>query len=102
MTEKYLHFEHRGDWYVVNHKGEIKSRNNGTFSKNWIFRGVSTHHWSNHIDVNLAEAFKSPKSIIKGIVWDIDHGTHRTWGGSYGGKIPKVQAAHVDENPKVQ
>lgn len=28
--------------------------------------------------------------IVKGYLYDVDHGTRRFWGGSYAGKIPTV------------
>jgi len=29
--------------------------------------------------------------VVEGYLTDIDHGTRRFWGGSWGGKLPKVK-----------
>jgi hypothetical protein len=80
---KTLHFLCRGQWYKVTEKGYI------------IIMGVSKHHWRQGIDIGLKEAFKTPESLIDGLVWDIDHGTVRQWGGSFNGKLPRIVRAYV-------
>uniref|UniRef100_A0A6M3LEA6 Uncharacterized protein n=2 Tax=viral metagenome TaxID=1070528 RepID=A0A6M3LEA6_9ZZZZ len=67
-----------------------------TFSEQWLFLGVSFHHWRTNIDLKL-EDIKDPKDLIKGLVWDVDHGTTRQWGGSYYGKIPRIVDAYFEE-----
>ena len=91
-----LHFQCRGEWFAVDEKGRIKGNGLANHSDGWLFLGVSKHHWSNSIDVRLADAFKDPKSLLKGLVWDRDHGTTRVWGGRYAGKLPRVTAAYVE------
>ncbi len=94
---KVLHFTTRGQDYHVNESGDIYY-NDLNPSGDWKFLGVSHHHWSNHIDVHLDAAFDNPKSLIGGLVWDLDHGTTRQWGGSYNGKLPRITAAYVTSN----
>jgi len=106
MTSKpaYLHFLHRDQYYVVNRKGEIRRHigdSQSEFYKDWILIGFSTHHWRNSPDISLEEAFKKPASIVGTLVWDKDHGTFRVWGGRYAGKVPRVRAAWVNDDPKV-
>ena len=90
-----LHFEHSGRWFQVNKHGHIKGPNMDYFSPDWILVGFSTHHWSNRPTISLSVAFKDPKKIIGTLVWDIDHGTRRSWGGRYHGRIPRVELAYV-------
>jgi hypothetical protein len=98
---QYLHFQARGQYFTVNKKGEIKSVKSSGFSPTWIILGFSTHHWRSFPDIPLEDAFKHPHSIVKGLVWDKDHGTTRVWGGRYAGKLPRVTAAWVNDDPKV-
>jgi hypothetical protein len=98
---RYLHFMARGEYFVINRKGEVKSKGSGEFSPTWLILGFSTHHWRQGWDIPVSEAFKKPASIVKTIVWDKDHGTVRTWGGSYYGKLPRVTAAWVNDDSKV-
>lgn len=97
MAGKILWFVTRGERFEVNARGYIKRLDipGFQFSPTWRFLGVSKHHWSNHPTVSLAEAFKNPQSLVGGLVWDVDHGTTRVWGGSYAGRLPRVTAAGV-------
>jgi len=88
-----LHFCCRGEWYRVNTLGHITQIRNKTFTENWIFLGVSKHHWRNGIDVYFSPDVDA-KELIGGYVWDLDHGTTRTWGGGFGGKLPTVTQAY--------
>lgn len=90
---KILFFEIRGEWYKVNTKGEMTQTKNNDFSDNWIFSGVSFHHWRQSIDLKFKD-MKDVKDIIGGRVWDVDHGTTRLWGGLYNGKIPRITNAY--------
>jgi hypothetical protein len=63
---------------------------------NWEIIGVSKHHWRRDIDIPITSDV-DPNSLIKGIVWDVDHGTTRIWGGLYYGKIPRIQSAWIEE-----
>jgi hypothetical protein len=90
-----LCFTHRGKNYQVNEDGMIKGPNSNEFSSSWTFLGVSFHHWRQSIDVHWLDAFENPKSIIGGIVWDVDHGTTRKWGGQFHGKLPRITNAFV-------
>ena len=96
---KVLKFQHAGEWYKVKENGDMLQVNNtyNEWDDKWRFLGVSKHHWSNHIDVFLVDAFANPKQLIGGLVWDIDHGTTRLWGGRYYGKLPRIQSAYVEE-----
>lgn len=103
MTEKeQLHFQHSGEWYVVNKEGYIiqQRRLYEGFSKRWRFLGVSKHHWRVGIDVALKSAFANPENLIGGIVWDVDCGTTRQWGGRYNGKIPRITNAYTTDSVK--
>jgi hypothetical protein len=91
-----LHFMHRGEWYKVKETGEMTQENRKDFSGEWIFKGVSFHHWRNGIDMTLKECFECPRGMCQGLVWDVDHGTPRQWLGSYYGRIPRVSTAYVD------
>jgi hypothetical protein len=97
---KTLHFQHRGQWFKVTEDGFIVRTDidESEPSGQWLFLGVSTHHWHRHVTVTLEQAFSKPKSIVGGYVWDCDHGTTRTWGGSYYGKVPRITAAYVTGN----
>jgi hypothetical protein len=81
--KKEYQFECRGEWFTVDEQGHI----NGF--ENWIFLGVSFHHWRNGIDVSLQEIFNG-ENATGGLVWDKDHGTTRTWGGQWSGKLPRI------------
>ena len=92
-----LHFQCRGQWYKVTEEGHIIRTDIPDFkpSGQWLFLGTSNHHWRMGVDVNLETAFNEPEKLVGGLVWDLDHGTTRTWGGSYNGKLPRVTAAYV-------
>lgn len=105
MTEQteaneYLCFEHSGKNYIVNSEGLIARQNEfneyGTkaFSKNWIFFGVSLHHWRNGIDIYFEDIWGNPELLLHSIVWDKDNGTTRKWSGSYYGKLPRVTRSY--------
>jgi hypothetical protein len=86
-----LHFMFRGIEYKVNEKGFI----NG--SSAWVFSGVSFHHWRRGIDVSMNQGFDDPKSLVGGLVWDVDHGTTRQWAGTYCNKLPRITSAWVQD-----
>ena len=91
-----LRFKCRGEWFKVSPMGFLTQEQNKSFSGAWKFLGTSKHHWSNHIDVPFAPNGEA-KSFINGLVWDIDHGTIRTWGGQYQGKLPRITEAYWQE-----
>ena len=82
----------RGEYYNINEKGEIYGGPNNikTPSGDWLFLGVSTHHLQNRIIHTFPEIWKTPSLALNGYLWDRDHGTVRTWGGQYNGKIPRI------------
>jgi len=84
MKTKVLHIcMDNGDHYNVSRKGYIMRCDmpeNG-YCTQWTFSGVSTHHWHRRIVHNLASIWANPSIALKGCVWDVDHGTTRTWGG---------------------
>lgn len=94
---QHLHFTFRGEPYVVNEKGHIKANGLPYFSKDWIFLGGSSHHMHNRVTVPLATALEHPERLNKCYGWDKDHGTTRTWGGQYFGKVPRIERAYVEE-----
>jgi len=89
-----LHFRCRGEWFKVNDSGFMTQEANDNFSDNWCFLGVSFHHWRNGIDVRFSPKIQA-RDLIKGIVWDHDHGTTRQWGGCYFGKLPRITDAYI-------
>ena len=98
-----LHFECRGEWYVVDGDGNMTQERNSEpaeFSGRWKFLGVSYHYLRRGIDLRFKEALEEPRSLIGGLVWDLDHGTTRTWGGCYDGKLPRITNAYkiIDHN----
>ena len=90
-----LHFQCRGEWFKVNNDGFITQQNNEDFSGHWRFIGVSFHHWRNGLDVRYSNK-TLPENIIGGLVWDIDHGTVRQWGGSYNERLPRITQAYIN------
>ena len=87
---------HCNERFLINEKGEIQRIDTThEISGDWLFLGVSFHHWSNHIDIDLKKAFDNPQLLIKGLVWDLDHGTIRQWSGSYNGKLPRITDAYL-------
>jgi len=93
---KILYFQHAGEWYKVNEQGFITQERNSDFSGKWIFLGVSFHHWTNHINLKFDD-LKNPKDLIKGYVWDLDHGSTRRWMGRYCGHLSRIQSAYFKE-----
>lgn len=94
---KTLLFEARGEWYKVKENGDLLQVNNtyNKWDKNWKLLGVSFHHWKQSINLGVKELFKNPDKMKNGIIWDIDHGTTRVWGGQYNGKLPRVSSAYI-------
>ena len=89
------YMSHAGRDFFVSPKGFITQSFNrqqgGKFSRKWRVLGFSQHHWQKSF-VPFKEAVKNPDTYIKkGIVHDLDYGTRGVWGGSYGGKLPRVQ-----------
>lgn len=91
-----LHFQCRGEWYKVNDEGHMTQEANNNFSGKWKFLGVSYHHWRNGIDLRF-EDITDPSKLIKGLVWDVDHGTTRQWGGQYCGRLPRITNVYTTE-----
>ncbi len=100
-TEIILRFECRGEWFSVNEKGGIRrdvfkdDPHYGEFSNDWILLGGSTHHWHRKITVPINKIIENPKLFIGCLVWDLDHGHVRQWGGKYQGKLPRVTNAYI-------
>jgi len=96
---KMLHFVCREEEFVVDEKGRMMQAerfgDGEEFSGEWIFLGVSKHHWRRGIDVVCKEGFEKPESFVGGYVWDRDYGTVREWGGQYEGKLPRIMKAWV-------
>ena len=96
---KTLHICIRSEWYKINEKGEIYGGPNKIKepSGNWLFLGVSTHHWHNHLVYSFKQIWNNPQLAEGGILWDKDHGTTRIWAGLFHGKIPRIQRASIGE-----
>ena len=90
-----LHFKCRGIWYKVRDDGMMTREGIPEFSYDWFFLGVSFHHWRKSLDVPFSSDVNA-ENFLRGLVWDRDHGTVRSWGGSYFGSLPRVTAAYRD------
>ena len=93
--EKTLRIQVRGERYQINPRGYI-TKGDMTPSGNWIFLGVSKHHWKGSIDFSFKEIWANPSLAIGGLVWDKDHGTIRQWAGSYFGRLPRITRAYIE------
>ncbi len=91
-----LNFQCRGQWYSCDKLGNITYSNDNKLPSdgNWKFLGVSTHHWHTRITIPFTEIWENPELTKNGIIWDFDHGTIRTWGGRYMGRIPRITACY--------
>ena len=90
-----LYFRCRGEYFKVDEDGNMTQKNNSNFSEQWKFLGVSFHHWRGGIDIRYSKEIQ-PEKLINGLVWDLDHGTTRQWGGRYMGKLPRITQAWVE------
>lgn len=93
-----FNFTCRGETFQVNPKGHIR-RSGTKWCTNWCFLGISKHHWSRRYDVRYDTEMpnEDAKKLVGGIVWDCDHGSVRTWGGRYLGKLPRITSAYFTE-----
>jgi hypothetical protein len=93
-----LHFFCRGQEFIVDGNGDILRTDISGFSASgqWKFIGVSTHNWHNRVTIPFSAILKNPALAVGGYVWDVDHGTTRTWGGQYCGKVPRITSAWVE------
>lgn len=96
-----LHIYIRGEHYSIDEHGCFMGGPNNVKpgcvnGHEWKFLGVSTHHWHNHIIHTFKDIVINPKLAVHGYLWDIDHGTTRTWGGSYYGRLPRITSAWVE------
>ena len=87
-TYKTITFLCRGAWHVVSVEpktmGHVMKAGSGSFKlphASWKILGVTKRWNSNTLDYNIKQLGKNPKLMVKGYVWDVDHGTQRTWGG---------------------
>ena len=62
----------------------------------WKILGFSSHHWHNRITILLTPEI-DPTILKRCFVWDSDHGTTRTWGGQYAGKLPCISSAWITD-----
>lgn len=79
----------RGTWYKINSKGEFFV--NGKASKTWKIYGVAQRWNGRPIPWKSIKIKLDKGQSVKGYLYDIDHGTTRFWGGSWGGKLPVVE-----------
>ena len=92
-----LRFECGGRHYSVNQQGHIRLIGLAACGDQWRFLGGTKHHWSNKIDFSLTEILVNPTVLNGCLIWDMDHGTVRRWGGQYCGKLPRVRNAFLAE-----
>ena len=100
MHRKTIVFFHGGELYIISTAkktmGHVIQRGEFKFSiphSSWKILGVSFHHLRSGIDLKI-EDIKNPEHLVGGIVWDVDHGTTRRWGGSYHGRFPRITGAY--------
>jgi hypothetical protein len=100
---KYLRFKHGGKIYVVSMDkdtmGHVTQYGEHIFSlphPSWVVTGFTKHHMRNYIEIKLADV-KNAEDVVGMLVWDVDHGTTRQWGGAYNGKVPRVEWAVIEE-----
>ena len=91
----------RGEYYKIDSHGCFFGGPNNVIAgckdgHEWKFLGVSYHHWRKGIDRNFNEIIKNPKLAINGLLWDLDHGTIRQWGGQYYGHLPRITKAWIE------
>ena len=91
-----LNFTCRGERYKVREDGAMGYAKNTGFSEQWRFIGISRHHWRKGLDVPFSPNTPA-EEFVGGLVWDIDHGTVRQWGGRYGGRLPRITKAHYEQ-----
>ena len=81
-----------GEHYILNDAGEIR-RTDGQweFSGQWRLFGLTQRWNARHVEVwtSLKARLDAGERSIEGYVHDIDHVTHRMWGGQWNGRIPK-------------
>jgi len=101
---KTLAFHYRGKDYRVSLEketlGHFMTYGEHKFplpNPSWIMLGVSFHHWRSGGPNLRLEDLKDGKELKGGIVWDIDHGTVRRWGGLWNGKIPRILDAWIED-----
>ena len=94
---KILHFTFRDKHYMVDEEGRINANGINCFSDTWKFLGGMHHHWCSHISRPLNDVFNNPKILENCLGVDLDHGTTRVWGGSYNGKLPRINNVYITE-----
>ena len=79
----------RGQTWRINGKGEfyVSSR----FSPTWRIFGIATRWNGRPVPWAMVKKSADSGKVVEGYLTDIDHGTRRFWGGSWGGKLPKVK-----------
>ena len=92
-----LHFQARGEWYKVKENGDMiqHGNRNNKWDSSWRLEGIAKY-WNGGLAFNTEDLFLDPDLMIGGYVFDVDHGTHRMWAGSYCGHLPRVTAAYID------
>lgn len=100
---KTLHFIHAGTSYACSLEpetlGHVTRYGEHTWKLphgSWVILGVSRRWNQKCIPVPLTPGI-DPKTLIGGYAWDRDHGTIRTWGGQYRGKLPRISSAWITE-----
>ena len=71
-----------GKYYTITPEGYIMSDHWRQPSKQWVILGVAHHHWCNSPTWRWPElrAMLDAGQEVKGWVFDVDHGTVRSWG----------------------
>jgi len=106
---KYLEFSHHGETFRVSLEedtyGHIFYRRAGDGTEfhfglphpQWRIIGFSKSHLETSPSISLSDVERDPKKAEKTLVWDVDHGTTRRWGGMWRGKVPRVEGPTVKE-----
>lgn len=101
---KLLCFRHRGEVFKVNEKLQVRPESSSDlgpcyykFDDGWRLLGFSSRPNCRTPNVDLEAVWRDPKLAVGSYVWDVDHGTTRMWSGMYEGKIPRVEAAWLED-----
>ena len=99
---KTLHIKHGDKWYAcsldeetLGHVTQYGEHNFKLPHPSWKILGFSTHWMQNYIVHRISPSI-TVEEVLKGYVWDSDHGTTRQWGGGW--KPNYVREAYIEES----
>ena len=89
MATKEYQLAGRGNYWRINSKGEFSV--SGRFSPSWRILGIAARWNGQPTPWATVKSQADKGKVVIGYMHDLDHGTHRFWGGSWNGKLPKVR-----------